>query len=121
MPRYVSSLMAGRLPSFTAASELRDFDPREFTREFDRGRQPDTPGPSALAHLTDVSAGASAAAEVLRANQGADVRVFVIWEPVLLTDWRRPSQSQTSYVPDRRATHFWDLDRRLSADVRRAG
>jgi hypothetical protein len=35
MPRYVSSLMAGRLPSFSAASDLRDFDDRQFIREFD--------------------------------------------------------------------------------------
>jgi len=34
-PRCVSSLMAGRLPSFSAASELRDFDERQFAREFD--------------------------------------------------------------------------------------
>ena len=41
--------------------------------------------------------------------------MFVVWEPVLLTDWRRPGESQTSYVPDPRAAHLWDLNRRLSA------
>jgi len=41
--------------------------------------------------------------------------VFVIWEPVLLTDWRRPGGSQTALVPDPRAIHFWDIDRKLSA------
>lgn len=35
MPRYVASLMAGRLPSLSAASTLRDFDQRDFIREFD--------------------------------------------------------------------------------------
>jgi hypothetical protein len=54
-------------------------------------------------------------ADVLRANRRADLRVLVVWEPVLLTDWRRPGGSQTSYVSDRRAEHFWDVDRRLSA------
>lgn len=54
-------------------------------------------------------------ADVLRGNQGAKVRVFVIWEPVLATDWWRPSQALTSNVPDRRAVHFWDPGRRLSA------
>jgi hypothetical protein len=34
VPRYVLSLMAGRIPSFSAASELRDFDERDFTRAF---------------------------------------------------------------------------------------
>ena len=35
MPRYVSSLMAGRLPTFSASSDLRDFDERQFIRDFD--------------------------------------------------------------------------------------
>jgi len=52
---------------------------------------------------------------MLKANPRANVRVFVVWEPVLLTDWRRPPASQTSYVPDRRAAHYWDIGRRLSA------
>lgn len=54
-------------------------------------------------------------ADVLHTNPRANVRVFVVWEPVLVTDWRRPGASQTSYVPDRRAVHFWDIGRRLSA------
>ena len=54
-------------------------------------------------------------ADVLRANPRANVRVFVVWEPVLPTDWRRPAAAQTSYVPDRRAAHYWDIGRRLSA------
>jgi hypothetical protein len=54
-------------------------------------------------------------ADVLQANPRANVHVFVVWEPVLLTDWRRPPASQTSYVPDHRAAHYWDIGRRLSA------
>jgi len=54
-------------------------------------------------------------AGVLRANPGAKTRVFVIWEPVLTTDWGTPSQSITANVPDPRAAHFWDPARRLSA------
>jgi hypothetical protein len=52
---------------------------------------------------------------VLRANGRKDLRVFVIWEPVLMTDWGTPSPSLTSYVPDARALHYWDRGRRLSA------
>ena len=33
-PRFTSTLMAGHLPSFTASSQLRDFDDREFVSEF---------------------------------------------------------------------------------------
>ncbi len=65
--------------------------------------------------MTDLFAGASAVADVLRTHSRADVRVFVVWEPILITDWRRPGPSQTAYLPDPRATHFWDPAHRLSA------
>ena len=41
--------------------------------------------------------------------------MFVVWEPVLPTDWGRPSPSLTGFVPDPRAKHFWDPQRKLSA------
>ena len=43
------------------------------------------------------------------------MRVFVIWEPVLATDWGTPSQALTANVPDRRTVQFFDRERRLSA------
>jgi hypothetical protein len=45
------------------------------------------------------------------------VRVLVVWEPVLTTDWGAPSPALTSMIPDRRATHFYDRERRLSASM----
>jgi hypothetical protein len=51
---------------------------------------------------------------MLSRNTDARIRVFVVWEPVLETDWRRPGDSITSMIPDARAVHFWDADRRLS-------
>jgi hypothetical protein len=59
--------------------------------------------------------GASAVADALKARPMAGVRAFVVWEPVLPTDWGAPSPSLTSFVSDRRAAHFWDRKRRLSA------
>ena len=41
--------------------------------------------------------------------------MFVVWEPVLTTDWGTPSPALTSYVRSRGAVHFWDRQRRLSA------
>ncbi|MDR3698596.1 MAG: hypothetical protein P4L56_03110 [Candidatus Sulfopaludibacter sp.] len=54
-------------------------------------------------------------ADVLRENRRRDLRVFVIWEPVLETDWGTPSPALTGDVADPRVMHFWDRDRRLSA------
>jgi hypothetical protein len=42
------------------------------------------------------------------------VRVFVIWEPVLPTDWSSPSTAALSRVSDSRATQFWDKGRLVS-------
>ena len=36
------------------------------------------------------------------------VRVLVIWEPILATDWKAPSHSTLARIPDRRARQFWD-------------
>ena len=43
------------------------------------------------------------------------MRVLVLWEPVLATDWMTPSPSLTAMIPDSRALQYWDRGRRLSA------
>jgi hypothetical protein len=58
--------------------------------------------------------GASAVAGILKAHPASPVRVLVVWEPVLPTDWGTPSPSLTSFIGDRRAVQFWDRGRRLS-------
>src|SRR5262249_5964686 len=35
VPQQFSTLLAGKLPTFSASGELRDFDQREFIRQFD--------------------------------------------------------------------------------------
>jgi hypothetical protein len=52
---------------------------------------------------------------VLQSNPSANLKVLVVWEPVLATDWGNPSPSLTAMIPDGRAIHFWDRGRRLSA------
>lgn len=46
------------------------------------------------------------------------MRVFVIWEPVLFTDWHAPGAGAVSRVPDARVTQFWDARRALSQTIR---
>ena len=45
---------------------------------------------------------------------GKPVRVFVVWEPVLLTDWGSPSTATLNRIPDSRASQFWDKGRLIS-------
>lgn len=38
----------------------------------------------------------------MKAKAQSQMRVFVIWEPVLATDWGTPSPTLTAYVADPR-------------------
>jgi hypothetical protein len=42
------------------------------------------------------------------------VRVFVIWEPVLPTDFAAPSTAALARINDARAAQYWDRKRALS-------
>jgi hypothetical protein len=58
--------------------------------------------------------GASATGQLLREINSQDVRVFVIWEPVLPTDFVAPSAPALGRIPDPRAAQYWDGKRALS-------
>ena len=58
--------------------------------------------------------GASAIQQVLQREAGKDIRVFVLWEPVLLTDWLAPSTATLKRISDRRTQQYWDKRRLLS-------
>jgi hypothetical protein len=51
---------------------------------------------------------------LLREINSQDVRVFVIWEPVLPTDFVAPSTAALARIPDTRAAQYWDRKRALS-------
>ena len=51
---------------------------------------------------------------VLKEVSDAQIRVFVVWEPVLPTDWGRPGTAALARVPDLRAVQLWDPKRQLS-------
>ncbi len=58
--------------------------------------------------------GASAIQALLDKTRNPELRVYVIWEPVLDTDWSAPGKATMGRVADRRVTQFWDKDRSLS-------
>jgi hypothetical protein len=45
------------------------------------------------------------------------LRVFVIWERVLASDWAPPANSVLARIPDPRAAQFWDRERTLSRSM----
>jgi hypothetical protein len=55
-------------------------------------------------------------------HANAGVRVFVVWEPVIATDFAPPITSVLARAFDRRVSQYWDrgkvLAARMSADAR---
>jgi hypothetical protein len=65
--------------------------------------------------------GASALDSELGRVRHGDVKVFVVWEPVLASDWAPPVAGALARIPDSRVTQFWDRRRALSQAIRAAG
>ncbi len=47
------------------------------------------------------------------------VRVYVIWQPMLPTDWVRPTTGALARLSDPRAAQFWDRDHALAKQMGR--
>ena len=58
--------------------------------------------------------GASAIEKVLDSEPNPNLRVFVVWEPVLPTDLATPSTATLRRIPDRRASQYWDKGHLIS-------
>jgi hypothetical protein len=50
----------------------------------------------------------------LQEFSGKPVRAFVVWEPVLWTDWSSPSTATLKRISDIHGAQFWDKDRLIS-------
>src|SRR5712692_84403 len=62
-------------------------------------------------------AGASAIQEILKQTHSVPIRVLVVWEPILPTDWSRPSGMVQSRISDPRAVQFWDKDHLVAKEL----
>jgi hypothetical protein len=51
---------------------------------------------------------------VLQEFAGKPVRAFIVWEPVLPTDWAAPSTATLKRISDARGAQFWDGERIIS-------
>ncbi len=52
--------------------------------------------------------------KVLEKQRYQRIRVFVVWEPVLPTDWGAPSTAGLARAADSRVQQYWDKGRLLS-------
>ena len=62
--------------------------------------------------------GSSAIEEILKQNRSAAVHVLVVWEPMLPTDWSKPSGMVQSRISDPRVVQFWDKDYLVAKELR---
>ena len=42
---------------------------------------------------------------------------MVVWEPILPSDWSRPTRPVMARVPDRRVIQFWDKDHLIAKQL----
>ena len=65
--------------------------------------------------------GASAAEDVLKRQKSENLVVLAVWEPILPSDWSRPTRPVLGRISDKRVIQFWDKDhliaRQLSAQL----
>ena len=47
------------------------------------------------------------------------MRVFVVWEPILASDFMAPTTGALRRISDTRARHFWDEDHALAKVMKR--
>ena len=54
--------------------------------------------------------GASATEELLKREKAVNLTVLVVWEPILASDWSRPTRPVLARISDPRVEQFWDKD-----------
>ncbi len=56
---------------------------------------------------------------MLRQNPAPRIRVFAVWEPILLTDYSSPSTGVLARLSDPRVTQYWDKNHLFAAQLAR--
>jgi len=61
--------------------------------------------------------GASAIEELLKQEKSANLTILVVWEPILASDWSRPTRPVLARVSDPRVRQFWDKDHLIAKQL----
>jgi hypothetical protein len=64
--------------------------------------------------------GASDIDRVLARHRPRPLVVFVVWQPILPTDWGRPMSRVLRRIDDPRVRQYWDADRRVAQELQRS-
>ncbi|MGH9864306.1 MAG: hypothetical protein ACRD4H_02705 [Candidatus Acidiferrales bacterium] len=61
--------------------------------------------------------GASAVEEFLAGFKNPRLEVLVVWEPILPTDWQKPTSGTLARISDPRAAQFWDPNHVVAREI----
>ena|SRR5437868_6350778 len=54
---------------------------------------------------------------MLKQNYSLPIRVLVVWEPMLPTDWSKPSVFVMARISDPQVVQFWDKDHLVAKEL----
>jgi hypothetical protein len=54
---------------------------------------------------------------LLKQEKSENLTVLVVWEPILASDWSRPTRPVLARIPDRRVVQFWDKDHLIAKQL----
>ena len=63
--------------------------------------------------------GASATESLLAKSGNPDLRVLVVWEPILLTDWQPPTSFALAQLHETYVAQFWDHNHLVAHEIAR--
>jgi len=61
--------------------------------------------------------GASATEELLKREKAVNLTVLVVWEPILASDWSRPTRPVLARISDPRVEQFWDKNHLIAKQL----
>jgi len=61
--------------------------------------------------------GASAIEDLLKQEKLANLTILVVWEPILASDWSRPTRPVLARISDPRVRQFWDKDHLIAKQL----
>lgn len=50
-------------------------------------------------------------------RESGKITVLVVWEPILPSDWSRPTRPVLARIPDTRVIQFWDEDHLIATEL----
>ena len=54
---------------------------------------------------------------MLKQEKSTNLTILVVWEPILASDWSRPTHPVLARLPDRRVMQFWDKDHLIAKQL----